>query len=389
MSHTAGADPAAAAGALKQLLELHEDARIVKYCAMAADSWLVLDFIMMLPTEIQYVWNTRWNLSRLLFLWVRLFGIVLLTVNFGVTMTGGHSVQVGYKSCRHSSNRSNYDPTRRCEFYFYWEGTAGSLMMWSVHVILQLRIYAMYRGSKRLAIFNIVFFIAEIITILIVYNYGISIGTTLATPPGLTGCYGITTSFLFSIWLPALAFDMWLVVLALWKAVERSREGVVVNGQRLDLLAVLIRDNVIYFMVIALGLLANTIMWFAAPDGLAAAAVPISHASMIISGSRLLLNLFEASHRSLNVTRTMTGMVTQDRSTLMFCASTDEGISRRGRWTDISMLTGEFAATALDLSADTDVDDGLADAQDSDSSEKVDGLRKAVRRGELNEATEV
>ncbi|KAI0362681.1 hypothetical protein OH77DRAFT_1389540 [Trametes cingulata] len=343
----AGTDPAA----LQQLLELHEDARIVQYCAMAADSWLVLDFIMMLPTEIQYVWNTKWNLSRLLFLWVRLFGIVLLTINFAVTMTGGHSVQV-------------------CEFYFYWEGTAGSLMMWSVHVILQLRIYAMYRRNKRLAIFNIAFFVAEIITILIVYNYGISIGTTLATPPGLTGCYGITTSFLFSIWLPALAFDMWLVVLALWKAVERSRDGVVVNGEQLDLLAVLIRDNVIYFIVIALGLLANTIMWFAAPDGLAAAAVPISHASMIISGSRLLLNLFEAFHRSLNITRTATGMVTQDHSTLMFCGNPEEGTSRRGRWTDLSMLTGEFAAASADGSFDSAMDEGLEeDCQELETSE--------------------
>lgn len=48
-----------------------------------------------------------------------------------------------------------------------------------VHVvILQLRIYAMYHKNKWLAMFNAAFFFAEISVMLIVYNYGISVGTS-------------------------------------------------------------------------------------------------------------------------------------------------------------------------------------------------------------------
>lgn len=72
---------------------------------------------------------------------------------------------------------------------------------------------------------------------------GLQLCTALATPPGLTGCYGITTSYLFSIWIPGLVFEMWLVLLAIYKAIERARSGIVVNGHRLDLLALLIRDK--------------------------------------------------------------------------------------------------------------------------------------------------
>lgn len=36
---------------------------------------------------------------------------------------------------------------------------------------------------------------------------------------------------------------MWLVLLAIYKAIERARSGIVVNGHRLDLLALLIRDK--------------------------------------------------------------------------------------------------------------------------------------------------
>ncbi|KAL1948488.1 hypothetical protein VTO73DRAFT_12563 [Trametes versicolor] len=317
--HTGAA--AAAAAALQQLLELHDDAQVVAYCAVGAYSWFMLDFIMVLPTEIRFVWATKWNLSKLLFAWVRIFGLVLLTVNLAVTMTGGHSAK--------------------------------------------LRIYAMYNKNKWLAMVNGFFFFAEITVMLVVYNYGISVGTTLATPEGLTGCYGITTSYLFSIWIPGLVFEMWLVLLAIYKAIERSRSGVVVDGQRLDLLALLIRDNVIYFVVIALGLLTNTIMWLAAPDGLAASAVSMSHASMIVSGTRLLLNLFEAFHRRVRRSRgaTTTGgaydsRATEDVSTLpTFRAAKRDLSSRRADWADTTVLTG------VDLSGATD-STGTADALD-------------------------
>lgn len=43
--------------------------------------------------------------------------------------------------------------------------------------------------------------------------------------------------------MTGLAFEMWLVVLALYKAWERSRAGAVVEGLKLDLLSLLIRDK--------------------------------------------------------------------------------------------------------------------------------------------------
>ncbi|KAI0362679.1 hypothetical protein OH77DRAFT_1389092 [Trametes cingulata] len=320
MSASDGSDSGATAALVQELIELHRDARITAYGAVAAYTWLYLDYIMMLPTEIRYVWGAKWNVSKLLFLWASI--CLLLMVNAGVAMTGGHSVKV---------------------LYFYWEGNA--VMMFTIHVILQLRIYAMYNRNKKLAIFNLIFFILEYGSSSAVYNYGISIGTTLPTPPGLTGCYGITTSFLFTIWLPALAFELWLVFLAIWKACQRHRDRFAVNGQRLDLLSVLIRDNVIYFVVIAIGLLVNTIMWTAAPPGLASVAVPLSHTSMIISGSRLLLNLFEAHERTLRSggpTTTLGVATTQQQSTLVF--NRDE----RSRWTDMGVLTEDFVAVDMD-----------------------------------------
>lgn len=89
--------------------------------------------------------------------------------------------------------------------------------------------------------------------------------TVFPTPEGFIGCYGVTTPYLFAIWIPGmdiwvffrsncpsstglflgLIYETWLVFLTLYKAVERSRSGVNVDGLHLkvDLLTVLIRDK--------------------------------------------------------------------------------------------------------------------------------------------------
>lgn len=145
---------------------------------------------------------------------------------------------------------------------------------------------------------------------------------------------------------------------------------------------------------IALGLLTNTIMWFAAPDGLAASAVSyvpralfslyqrrhthprprrMSHASMIVSGTRLLLNLFEAFHqrvqRSLGVTTSgaYDTQATENLATLptFRAAKRDLSSSRRTRagWTDTSVLTGTDWSSGTDATESTYAAEPAADGE--------------------------
>jgi len=271
------------AAAEAEFLTLLSAEQLSKFCAIGAYSWFLYDYLIMLPTEIQYVWIKPWGISKALFLWMRYFGAALLTVYMGILFTPSHSEQF-------------------CFHYFVWEGCGGSLMLFTVEVVLQLRIFAMYNRNKTLATVNLVFFALEIVAMLTIYNVGITFGTTLATPAGVTGCWGFTTNYLFSIWFPGLAFECWLAGLAVWKAVDRSRKGVMVNGQKVDLLSLLIRDSVIYFFLIAAGLASNAIIWLASTSAVDAVVVPLAHASMIVGGSRLFLNLREAYYVSRDTT---------------------------------------------------------------------------------------
>ncbi|KAG6380597.1 hypothetical protein JVT61DRAFT_4961 [Boletus reticuloceps] len=210
---------AAAAAAEAEFLALLSAEQLSKFCAIGAYTWFLYDYIIMLPTEIRYVWIKPWGVSKALFLWMRYFGVALLTVYMGILFTPSHSEQ----------------PSQ------------------------------LQRESL----------VAGVLPQVICFRYGSQVG---------------------------LAFECWLAGLAVWKAVDRHRKGVMVNGQKVDLLSLLIRDSVIYFFLIAAGLASNAFIWLASTAAVDAVVVPLAHASMIVGGSRLFLNLREAYYVSRDTT---------------------------------------------------------------------------------------
>ncbi|KAG6373875.1 hypothetical protein JVT61DRAFT_6028 [Boletus reticuloceps] len=325
------------AAAEAEFLALLSAEELSKFCAIGAYTWFLYDYIIMLPTEIRYVWIKPWGISKALFLWMRYFGAAFLTVYMGILFTPSHSERV---RPNHTYVPPIFTPTIfiSCFHYFVWQGCGGSLILFTVEVVLQLRIFAMYNRNKTLATVNLVFFAMEIVAMLTTYNIGITFGTTLATPAGITGCWGFTTSYLFSIWFPrkSLAFECWLAGLAVWKAVDRSRKGVMVNGQKVDLLALLIRDSVIYFFLIAAGLASNAFIWLTSTSAVVSIVVPIAHASMIVGGSRLFLNLREAYYVSIDTTTWQ--IATKGQRSLQFARPGSNGLFRD----TMGELTGTF-----------------------------------------------
>ena len=146
-----------------------------------------------------------------------------------------------------------------------------------VPVILQLRLYALYGCSKKLLVFMIPLFAAEVGvmvwmsvgTDLLNYSSSLtssrfSLSQTLISTTGsfsehisVTGyyhhdvevCYSYTTVAYKYKWVPCLAFDAILAVLSLWTAVRHLRQHS--TSSRLDkpqLIDILIQGNVIYFL---------------------------------------------------------------------------------------------------------------------------------------------
>ncbi|TBU52832.1 hypothetical protein BD310DRAFT_831342 [Dichomitus squalens] len=194
----------------------------------------------------------------------------------------------------------------------------------AVQIILQLRVYALYDKGRRVRLFLVCCWLAEVTVMAIL------IGITMANISGKcrwcspqaraqplmlvladlpvvstpTGCY---YSGIFSIsalfWLPALVYEPILCLMVLWQAWDQDwtswfrravdRSGTSVRLHQGRLFKVLARDSLIYFVAIFIELIINTVIW-SHYNRYINIVVPWAGVLPSILGSRLLLSMREA-----------------------------------------------------------------------------------------------
>jgi len=120
--------------------------------------------------------------------------------------------------------------------------------------IMQLRIYAMYRKSKKILAFTGVCFILEIAAIctVLALNFDHSLTYTNEPIPGLLNmCATSTINRSFTaIYVPIFCFELLLFVLAIFVVFEHMKNTRTISGKRVhNTMATLVKYNTIYFFV--------------------------------------------------------------------------------------------------------------------------------------------
>ncbi|KAL4081351.1 hypothetical protein V8B97DRAFT_1862995 [Scleroderma yunnanense] len=180
-----------------------------------------------------------------------------------------------------------------------FESWVGCVLWWAVQGILQMRLYALYHCSKKLLIFMVSFFLAEIgVMMWILIATNLLSGRQLSNFRTTYLCASDVIPAYAYIWVPCFAFDGILVILAIWAGIQQSRQLSYSRSARFNrprLIDVLIEGNVIYFIspLITLILLAKhgvslKVQWIA--DTLLFKA-PVT----IMVGCRLILSIREAA----------------------------------------------------------------------------------------------
>ncbi|KAG9008096.1 hypothetical protein FRB94_013753 [Tulasnella sp. JGI-2019a] len=179
-----------------------------------------------------------------------------------------------------------------CHNYFFILGGGGFILLFAVQGALQMRVYALYNVNRKLLIFNFVFFLLVAITIVTLFILDTSGYRPTTTPPCLTGCWSTTIGQNYTryIWWLCLTYESWLSFLVMRKAYQDYREFDIKS----PVLIVLVRDSLVYFLLLGGCLLWMGLAFAIAPPGLLLLGVPFTHASATIGGSRLLLNLRSA-----------------------------------------------------------------------------------------------
>lgn len=97
------------------------------------------------------------------------------------------------------------DSALRCVWMDAIIRVVGALSLWGVEIVMQLRIYALYRLSKRVAIFNAILFVASIAGFMgILVHNGIIRASVIRQAKSLPipGCPVVHTGIEWAQWIP-------------------------------------------------------------------------------------------------------------------------------------------------------------------------------------------
>ncbi|KAF8882851.1 hypothetical protein BD779DRAFT_1541826 [Infundibulicybe gibba] len=193
------------------------------------------------------MWPQKRNIGKIMFFWIRYYTIALLI--FDVTQI-------------HLFTRPGITSDTVCVAMDTIIRVVGAISLWSIEIVMQLRVYALFKCSHRVAFINATLFLASIAGFLWILIHNAErrrsvIANAVHLP--LPGCPSIHSGIEWAQWVPATAYEGVLFGWALYKTLK-STAGRAKRGTQVSLYSLLLRDNLFYFFAIAGLLVFNNLM---------------------------------------------------------------------------------------------------------------------------------
>ncbi|KIJ58659.1 hypothetical protein HYDPIDRAFT_119340 [Hydnomerulius pinastri MD-312] len=267
--------------------------QITRICQLAPYVVMIYDHILTFDQEVEHIWKSSRSLNTVVYLILRYSGnaFALLTM-------------FAFLAEEHASNDI-------CRVFLFLNGWTGALVLWLIQrkrftaqdycisqsilttVILQMRLYVLYRNSKKILFLTGGAYIAEIVTMSMILGISDVDAYFVNEPaPGIFICADLNAPKIFySIWLAPVIFESILCLLAIRIGIQRSKDHfrpALMSGTRL--VNVVVMGNVMNFVGILLTCIVGAAIslnlgseWLEVPVGFALAAE-------VITGCRLILH---------------------------------------------------------------------------------------------------
>ncbi|KZV87906.1 hypothetical protein EXIGLDRAFT_723246 [Exidia glandulosa HHB12029] len=243
--------------------------------AIASLSLALYDFgasyssILTILVKFEYVWRKPLHSGSLLFLWVRYYGLFALLFR-AVSVLSNRKVTG-------SSSTASTTTLRLLET----SDVLGFVLIFSVQVVLQIRMHVMYDRSPTLALLSGSIFVIEIVVMMVLWS---------RQPVG-SNTYPLyyVPMVLFEIWIGTLAF-----VKFIWR-VRRSRRTGTGGDEDGGMVGVFFRDSAIHYALTIVGIIAFNVI--GALSGKSLANSGLLEACFLLAGTRLILHLRAAYYR--------------------------------------------------------------------------------------------
>ncbi|KAJ4476533.1 hypothetical protein C8R41DRAFT_533152 [Lentinula lateritia] len=179
--------------------------------------------------------------------------------------------------------------------YFHWEGVGGLITCIVTETILLMRLYAMYALDKRILSLMLVGFVLSIASQGAVVGVASKNVTAYKDTETLL-CVPLLPTFSYSFWIPRLAFETVLCILALIRGFQLHKDEIgETDWSGNDLMRILIRDSIGYYIVMFAIYLMCLVVWITNID-LAGISFGISVAFLCVSGNRFILTIRKATY---------------------------------------------------------------------------------------------
>ncbi|KAK7046448.1 hypothetical protein R3P38DRAFT_2873854 [Favolaschia claudopus] len=265
---------------LKLFMNALGDIQATRFSQLASSAIIMFDHIITLDKEVELIWKRPWAAGKVIFIINRYYTMISLCV---------HEY---YCTLLHSLN---------CIRFFQWQGWTGLIACMIAEVILQMRLYALYFLSKRVLILMASAFIlssASSAVILGTVLHRIKAHAHPLPPTPTTFCAPSNVpSYFFAFWIPIISFESLLCFLALFRGFQtfRTSGGSTLFQSGRHLVAILIRDSLLYFLVMFATYFTNMLVWASADPSLLEIPIAFSVALSCTLGNRLIFNVREVN----------------------------------------------------------------------------------------------
>ncbi|KAI0337976.1 hypothetical protein BDW22DRAFT_1348832 [Trametopsis cervina] len=238
--------------------------------------------------EVEYFWKKRWSPGKFLFLWSRYFSLAFVIGNMSVFVTQNPSEDL-------ASSVTSTKPTQGDRF-FHWQNGGAAVAIITSHIVLELRLYAMYRGIRwaTLILFSLPFLEALAVGLLFGLPNRAWGGNEAA--PGIGMCAdGDIKGSRFEVYYPmtTLIIEVTLLGMSLWQAWVHRGDNM--NGGRL--IRMLTRGSVFYFICLFWVYLMVQIFWILNIYTLNELSTGFEFAFSAIFANRLMIDLRKMYYR--------------------------------------------------------------------------------------------
>ncbi|KAL1759296.1 hypothetical protein FB107DRAFT_271113 [Schizophyllum commune] len=276
----------ASAVRLDEYATLYKGNLVPLHACLVGLVWVVYDYLLTLGDEVRLMWPLRSGFAKWSYFWIRYYTIAVLAFDV---------IQI------HTFAIPGVTSDSLCVAMDAITRIVGAILLWSVEIIMQLRVYALYRCCRGVAVFNGVLFLSSVggfLYVLITNTMKRHDLIARAEHLDLPGCPVIHSISEWPLWLPATIFEVVLFSFAL----AASLRTVMSDRHDYSLRRTLIRDNLTWFFGVFVLLVLNQLMvagvthipWFSYSP---------FHAAVGVLTSRILLNMRDNNTDSISFLR--------------------------------------------------------------------------------------